>query len=217
MARNKHPEETVNLILDAASRLFLKKGYEHTSIQDIISQLGGLSKGAVYHHFKSKEDILEAVTDRMTAQSSQMLAFIRDRENLNGLEKLKTIFQSSVGHPVQDKIFETAPDFSKNPQLLFSLLHDTIEKSAPEYILPVIRQGITDGSIQADYPEQLAELILLVVNIWMNPMIMDSTEEETFRKFMVFRQMMQGFGLDIADDGMLERVQKLASVYQKCR
>ena len=34
---------------------------------------------------------------------------------------------------------------------------------------------------------------------------------------MVFRQMMQGFGLDIADDGMLERVQKLASVYQKCR
>ena len=48
-------------------------------------------------------------------------------------------------------------------------------------------------------------------------MIMDSTEEETFRKFMVFRQMMQGFGLDIADDGMLERVQKLASVYQKCR
>ena len=217
VARNKHPEETVNLILDAASRLFLKKGYEHTSIQDIISQLGGLSKGAVYHHFKSKEDILEAVTDRMTAQSSQMLAFIRDRENLNGLEKLKTIFQSSVGHPVQDKIFETAPDFSKNPQLLFSLLHDTIEKSAPEYILPVIRQGITDGSIQADYPEQLAELILLVVNIWMNPMIMDSTEEETFRKFMVFRQMMQGFGLDIADDGMLERVQKLASVYQKCR
>ena len=66
MARNKHPEETVNLILDVAFRLFMKKGYEHTSIQDIIDQLGGLSKGAIYHHFKSKEDILVAVTDRMT-------------------------------------------------------------------------------------------------------------------------------------------------------
>ncbi len=66
MARNKHPEETVNLILDVSYRLFMKKGYEHTSIQDIISHLGGLSKGAIYHHFKSKEEILMAVSDRMT-------------------------------------------------------------------------------------------------------------------------------------------------------
>ena len=68
MARNKRPEETANLILSVAFRLFMEKGYEHTSIQDIIGQLGGLSKGAIYHHFKSKEDILEAVSDRMTAE-----------------------------------------------------------------------------------------------------------------------------------------------------
>lgn len=47
MARNKHPEETVSLILDVAGRLFLEKGYEYTSIQDIIDNLGGLSKGAI--------------------------------------------------------------------------------------------------------------------------------------------------------------------------
>ena len=52
MARNKHPEETVHLILDVAFRLFMEKGYEHTSIQDIINHLGGLSKGAIYHHFR---------------------------------------------------------------------------------------------------------------------------------------------------------------------
>ena len=103
MARNKHPEETVNLILDAAFRLFLEKGYEHTSIQDIIGQLGGLSKGAIYHHFKSKEDILIAVTDRMTAASNQMLADIRDRKDLTGKEKLKTIFRESIRRPVQDR------------------------------------------------------------------------------------------------------------------
>ena len=93
MARNKHPEETVNLILDAASRLFLKKGYEHTSIQDIIDQLGGLSKGAIYHHFKSKEEILVAVTDRMTEESNKLLETIRDRTDLSGRDKLKTIFK----------------------------------------------------------------------------------------------------------------------------
>ncbi|NBJ94334.1 TetR/AcrR family transcriptional regulator [bacterium 1xD42-62] len=217
MARNKHPEKTVNLVLDVAFRLFLEKGYEHTSIQDIINQLGGLSKGAIYHHFKSKEDILVAVMERMTVESNQMLAAIRDRSDLSGKEKLKTIFRESISRLVQDDIFTVAPDFQNNPKLLFGLLHDTIDNAAPNYILPIIRQGISDGSIQTDYPEQLAELILLVANVWMNPMIFDSSEDESYRKFMVFRQMMQGFGLDIVDSKMMERLIELTSIYQKSR
>lgn len=215
MARNKHPEETVNLILSTAFRLFMKKGYEHTSVQDIIDQLGGLSKGAIYHHFKSKEDILVAVTERMTAESNRMLAAIRDRTDLSGKEKLKTIFWESISRPVQNDIFTVAPDFHNNPKLLFSLLHDTIEEVAPNYILPIIEQGISDGSIKTDYPKQLAELILLAANVWMNPMIFDSSEEESYCKFMIFRQMLQSFGLDIVDSEILERLQELTSIYQK--
>ena len=217
MARNKHPEETVELILDVAFRLFMEKGYEHTSIQDIISELGGLSKGAIYHHFRSKDDILMAVTDRMTAQSNQMLAAIRDRSDLNGREKLKKIFKESISRPVQNDIFTVAPNFHDNPKLLFSLLHDTIDEVAPNYILPIIRQGISDGTIEAEYPEQLAELILLTANVWMNPMIFDSSVEESCRKFMVFARMLQGFGLDILDDEILERLRELTAIYQEAR
>lgn len=215
MGRNKHPEETVNLILDVAFRLFLEKGYEHTSIQDIIDQLGGLSKGAIYHHFKSKEEILMAVTDRMTAESNQMLAAIRDRTDLTGKEKLETIFKASINRPVQNDIFTAAPNFSNNPRLLCSLLHETIHDAAPNYILPILEQGVADGSIQTDYPAELAELILLAANVWMNPMIFDNTMEESCHKFMVFRQMMQGFGLDIVDRELLDRLQELTSIYQE--
>ena len=215
MARNKHPEETVRSILDVSFRLFMEKGYEHTSIQDILDHLGGLSKGAIYHHFKSKEDILIAVTDRMTAESNQMLASIRDRMDLCGKDKLKMIFKESIRRPVQNDIFTVAPDFHNNPKLLFGLLHESIEEAAPDYILPIIRQGISDGSIQTDYPEQLAELILLAANVWMNPMIFDSSEEESYRKFMVFGQMLRGFGLDIVDQEILERLRELTAIYQK--
>ncbi len=215
MARNKHPEETVNLILDVAFRLFMKKGYERTSIQDIIDHLGGLSKGAIYHHFKSKEDILIAVTDRMTADSNKLLASIRDRTDLGGKEKLKLLFAASLNDPVQNDLFTAAPDFNNNPRLVFSILHETIKDTAPNYILPIIRQGIADGSIQTDYPEQLAELILLAANVWMNPMIFDSTEEETFRKFALLGQMLKSFGLDILDESMSERIQELTAIYQR--
>lgn len=215
MARNKHPEETVQLILDVSSRLFMEKGYEHTSIQDIIDQMGGLSKGAIYHHFKSKEDILIAVTDRMTEASNQMLTDICNRTDLNGKEKLKTIFKESISRPVQNDIFTTAPNFGNNPRLLCSLLHETIHDSAPNYILPILEQGIADGSIQADYPVELAELISLVANIWLNPMISEDSVEKSYRKVMVFRQMLQSFDLDVVDSEMLGRLQELAAIYQQ--
>ncbi len=215
MARNKHPEETINRILDVAFRLFMEKGYDRTSIQDIIDHLGGLSKGAIYHHFKSKEDILMAVMERITAGSNHMFLLVQDRSDLNGREKLKTIFKESVSQPVQNDIFTVAPDFDHNPRFLSMLLHDTIEEAAPNYILPIIQEGIADGSIQTDYPKELAELVLLVANIWMNPMIFHNTEEEVCRKFMVFSQMLQGFGLDIVDQDILDRIRELTSIYQK--
>lgn len=217
MARNKHPEQTINLILDVALRLFMEKGYEHTSIQDIINQLGGLSKGAIYHHFKSKEDILVAVTDRMTEESNRMLAVIRDRKDITGKEKLKTIFKESILRPVQNDMFTVAPDLSNNPRLIFSIFRETIDEAAPDYIEPIIKQGISDGSIQTDYPAELAELIILAANIWMNPMIFNNSVEEACRKFMVFQQMMQGFGLDIIDDEMLDRLKELAVLYEQNR
>ncbi len=215
MARNKHPEETASLILDVAFRLFIEKGYERTSIQDIIDNLGGLSKGAIYHHFRSKEDILVAVTDRMTEESNKMLVEIRDRTDITGKEKLKAIFKESVLRSVQDDIFTVAPDLSNNPSLFVSIFRETVNLAAPYYIQPIIEQGISDGSIQTDYPAELAELIIIVANIWINPMIFNNTADQSYRKFMVFRQMMEGFGLDIVDDEMLHRLQELADIYQK--
>lgn len=214
MARNKHPEETVNLILDVSFRLFMEKGYEHTSIQDIIDHLGGLSRGAIYHHFKSKEEILEAATNRMTAESNQMLAEVRDRKDLTGKEKLKMIFYESINRPVQNDLFTAAPGFHNNPKLFFSLVHDTVTETAIQYIQPIFRQGVADGTIRTEYPEQLAELVMLAANVWMNLMTFDSTAEETRRKFMVFRQMMEGFGLDIIDDRLMDRIVELAEIYQ---
>ena len=84
MARNKYPEETVKLILDAATHLFVEKGYDATSLQDIINETN-LSKGAIYHHFSSKEEIFEAISYRIGEENAADLAKVRDDPSLNGL------------------------------------------------------------------------------------------------------------------------------------
>lgn len=66
MARNKYPEATVKKILDVAERPFVERGNERTTMADIVESLGGLTKGAVYHHFKRKDEIFEAVFERAT-------------------------------------------------------------------------------------------------------------------------------------------------------
>lgn len=215
MARNKYPEETVNLILETAMKLFSEKGYEHTSIQDIINNLGGLSKGAIYHHFRSKEDILNAVTAKMTEQSDKMLLEIQNAPGLTGKEKLQKLLVESVNRSVHDEIFAVAPNIGESPALVFSILRGTIDYTAPVYVLPIIEQGIADGSIQTDYPKELAELILLVGNVWLDPMIFDDDPEGIYRKCKMYDQMLRAFGLDILDESVFERLRELTEVYHK--
>jgi hypothetical protein len=49
----------------------------------------------------------------------------------------------------------------------------------------------------------------------MNPMIFDSTEEESYRKAMVFQQMLKGLGIDILDQEMIDRMRELTTIYQE--
>lgn len=145
--------------------------------------------------------------------SNKMLEEIRDRKGLNGKEKLKIIFKESLGRSDMDYIFTVAPDLGNNPRLLFSMFRDTVDDVVPLYILPIIQQGISDGSIRTDYPTELAELVALAANIWTNPMVFNNTIEEYYRKLMVFKQMLDGFGLDIVDEELLGRMRELAAIY----
>lgn len=217
MARNKHPQETINLIVDTAYQLFLQKGYDHTSIQDIIHQLGGLSKGAIYHHFKSKEDILLAVMDKLSEGSYQILINVKHRTDLNGKEKLKQIFHDALHSPIQEELFTVTTDIGKNPLFLQTMLQQAVKEAVPQCMLPIIEEGIQDGSIQTDFPYALAEFILITVNVWLNPLICECPLEKLFEKFKLFQQVLLGFGLDIIDDDFLNRLLELANIHQKTR
>ena len=215
MARNKYPEETVNLILETAQRLFKEKGYERTSIQDIIDNLGGLSKGAIYHHFRSKEDILDAVMTKLSEASNKALLEIQDRSDLTGKEKLKLLLTESVNRSVHDKVFAAAPNLGASPRLVFSVIRDTVDYVAPHYVLPIIEQGIKDGSIITEYPKEIAELIMLVGNLWLDPMIFDNDPEGIYRKCKVFDKMLRSFGLDILDESVYGRLKELTEIYRR--
>lgn len=197
MSRNKYPEVTVEKILDAAERLFLERGYEHTTIQDIVDELGGLTKGAVYHHFKSKEEILDAVSDRMFFRNDPFEA-VRSRTDLNGLGKLReAILIYNADEESAELTRQTIP-ISKNPRLLVEMLISNRRVLTPRY-LELIEEGIADGSIRTEYAREISELLPLLTSLWLLPSIYPATKEQMRRKFDFIGDMLGRMGLPIFD------------------
>ncbi len=215
MARNKYPEETVSRILDVSAKLFLEKGYDETSIQDIIDHLGGLSKGAIYHHFKSKESILIGIYERLGEDVEIVMSAIRDDRNLNGLEKLKKMFASSLLDSRNVQMFASSPNLIDNPKLLAMQMSSIVEEVVPDYVEPVIRQGVEDGSIQTEYHKELAEILILMSNIWMNPLVYTMTKEEITSKIKFFKFMTESMGISVMDEEVEDRMEMLREIAQK--
>ena len=218
MARNKYPEETVNKILDVSMQLFLEKGYEHTSIQDIVNHLGGLSKGAIYHHFKSKEDILDGVMNKLYQNNDNELDHLRLLEkdsSMTGLQKLQALFTTALESPRQDDMFQMAPDFLKNPQMLAMQIEGIYTESVPHFVHPIIEEGIADGSIKTDYPKELAEMILLLINIWLIPLVHDEDPSSVTNRFALFQEMMGKMGIEIFDKDAVKRLEKFRKMYNQ--
>lgn len=209
MARNKYPEETINQILTVAFNLFMQKGYEQTSVQDIINELGGLTKGAIYHHFKTKEEIWQAVINHMFKGVDEMLSGIRDDKELNGLEKLRKISRVSLDNAAHNDLTSVTPNLLRNPKLLAAQIENITEKAVPVYIQPIIEQGMRDGSIRTDYPRELSETLVILTNLWLNPDVIQASPEMMLRKVKFFDEMLKALGLDLFDEQMYQRYEQL--------
>jgi AcrR family transcriptional regulator len=85
----KRASGTRSTILKVALQLFLKKGYKDVSYEDLIKETG-LSKGALYHHFRSKEDLLISTFEFLLEASRQQMTEVpfkkaKDRESFKEL------------------------------------------------------------------------------------------------------------------------------------
>lgn len=206
MARNKYPEITVERILDAAQRLFLEKGYENTTIQDIVDELDGLTKGAVYHHFKSKEEIMDAVGDRMFRENNPFEA-VMGRKDLNGLEKLREMVRVNQSDRArQDMNIQSMP-ILKNPRVLAGMIEANRKELTP-YFERLIEEGCRDGSIHTEYGKELAELIPLLTSLWLAPTVFPSTSEGMLKKFRFIREMLEKMGMPVIDDEIMKMAEE---------
>ena len=104
----KEAAERRNEILDTAEKLFITKGYDKTSTNDILDRVG-IARGTLYYHFKSKEEILNAMIERINGALITKAKTIASDTSIPVIDRsVMTIaalnVDTDIGHEIIDEV-----------------------------------------------------------------------------------------------------------------
>ncbi|BDR52565.1 TetR family transcriptional regulator [Bombiscardovia nodaiensis] len=202
MGTSKDPEGHRQRILDVAQRLFLEKGYDDTSIQDIVDGLGGMTKGAVYYHFPSKSAIFDAVTERMASSDAPGEDWKKGWPGRTGLEKLRNELVISLSAYARHDVSYSAQTLLKSPRMVGEMYLNNMDDIVG-VIAPYVQEGIGDGSIAEHDPQDVAQLIFILLNMWIGLKLTTFSKKEVVSKFTLLREMFEGIGVPVVDDRVI--------------
>ncbi|MCU6709921.1 TetR/AcrR family transcriptional regulator [Paenibacillus sp. J5C_2022] len=198
MARNKFPEITRKRIMESAVRLFTLNGWSNVTVQDIVDDVGDITRGAFYHHFKTISDLIQSITKEMLMEH-HVFNEINDLENLNALDRLRKGISYSIKQSIKNGDLSSASRKMNSADFVFSRITEGMRVVAPG-IQKIIEDGIQDGSIQVAYPKQTAESFTMLFDIWMNPGIFHVSREEFVLKIEHIGLMFEGIGMPIVNN-----------------
>jgi AcrR family transcriptional regulator len=154
-----------NEILAVARQLIYTKGYEQMTIQDILNALQ-MSKGAFYHYFDSKQELLEALIEQMLEEVEQIITSIANDPALPAVTKLQQIMLTLNRWKFAQKNFLLAllRVWYKDDNALVRLkMRTTMLKQITPLLTPIIHQGIKEGSLTTSYPDEAGEVMLALL------------------------------------------------------
>jgi AcrR family transcriptional regulator len=177
--RTREPAARKREFADTAAALFEKKGYENTSVDDVVEKMG-VAKGLFYYYFDSKEDLLDLIIDRLIADNVAVFEKEASRPGLDTMAKFRALMAAAAAVRAR----------SRNLTLFFHKpsnrhLHADIEARAVRLMLPaltaLVEQGVREGVFDTKYPEETA-LSFFAVSSILGHEVYQRPEEAFFRR-----------------------------------
>ncbi len=217
MRKKLSPEQRKQQIIQASLKLFREKGYEQTTVSNIIDE-AGISKGGFYHHYDSKEQLLEDIAQMFIERSFFIIQKISERSDLSALEKTnKYMWEiNSIKKENPLEVYALISEMysgGKNKRLE-NLIFDYSQEHIAPLMQEIIEQGIEEGEFKTDYPEEAAEVFVRLFIIHQRKVaeafsrIVKEKKREKFeaelkrikRKYSFLREMLESLlGLEKGD------------------
>ena len=154
----KKGEKRKQDLIQIAYRLFVTRGYEHTSVDEIIAE-AGIAKGTYYYYFESKEQMLEDVIGMMLQAEAEKAEAVLGT-GLSVPEKIAGIIASI--HPAQEEL--TIEEALHRPENV--LMHNKARERTFDLVVPILsraaEEGVEEGLFHCDHiPERVREIMIL--------------------------------------------------------
>lgn len=186
----KDPEERKAEILDTAEMLFITKGYNQTTIQDILNEVG-IAKGTFYYYYKSKEEVMDAIIMRIVSADVSAAKKIANNPHLPAIEKLFQILliQKPQNGGGKEKMIEQFHHPS-NAEMHQKSLKQSILHITP-VLSQVIQQGIEENVMATEYPHETMEFLIASAQVIFDEGLFHWKMDESVRKAEAFICMME--------------------------
>lgn len=180
----KEADERKNEILDAADELFAKKGFDGTSTNDILAKVG-IARGTLYYHFKSKEDIMDALIERYNDRILGAAQQIAEDKSIPVVERIiRAVMALNISGESSQEIMEHI----HKPQN--ALMHQKIQKliiqGVPPILTEIILEGIEQGMFSTPYPYECMEMLVIYAETVFGDDMATMTNEERTTKILAF-------------------------------
>lgn len=172
----KEAEERRNEILDAADELFRQKGFDGTSTDEILKKVG-IARGTLYYHFKSKEDIMNALIERYTVLLLEAAQAVASDTSIPVHERIiRAVMALNISSVDGQEVMEHI----HKPQN--ALMHQKIQKviinRVPSILADIIREGIDQGLFHTPYPFEVMEMVVAYTNSVFDEDMVEMTDEQ---------------------------------------
>lgn len=179
-----------NLILDSAERLMFVMPDKDITI-NLIAKEAEIGKGSIYYYFRSKDEIINAVIERCYKKAIH--EYFRAVNNyLTAVEKIKCLFQSMIKKEFHDNQQNFIITLHLNEDIL---LHNKMKQVAIDEVSPILteilKQGVAEGSMQTDTPEESAEIIVGVLTFLLDDFSSTIDTHRTYNKLKILANVLE--------------------------
>lgn len=180
----KQAEERRNEILDAADVLFGEKGFDGTSTNDILEKVG-IARGTLYYHFKSKEDIMDALIERYNTSLIEAAQSIANDQSIPVLERMMSVVKAlNISGNGAGEMLEHI----HKPQN--ALMHQKIQKvvisGVPAILSGIVEEGVKQGIFDTPYPYECMEMLLIYLNTIFDYDMVEMSDETKLSRIQAF-------------------------------
>lgn len=180
----KEAEERRNEILDVADELFAEKGFEGTSTNDILERVG-IARGTLYYHFKSKEDIMDALIERY---SNSMLGAAKVIAEDKRIPVKERIVRAVMALSISGRTGKEIVDHIHKPQnaLMEQKMNKTMIGGVTPILSGIIKEGVENGVFDTLFPYECTEMIVTYIHIIFDNETVEMSEEDRMTKIQAF-------------------------------